>query len=304
MKRLKRLIHCFIFFICSTAFSQSEIDISNVSVLKFYFPDLSYQKNKVKEVLVHFGILSNKKMLVQHSSYNKDGYLEYQKIYNNNFPSDEESIKVKRNGRSFEVTRKIKKASLLNSAACLDCFWEIYYSIKNYWEVDADSSITVKSIYNFAKDSGFNYQSFINHERIDSGHIVTEFSIDKPTFDGVTHASKDSFLFNDTLIIRDSQIISNAVQTVTSGFFVNKLLVRTETNRYINNALEGTFYSLYQYNFNGRLITEEQFDVSGGVFKRKAFYYKNGMIDYSIEKICRSDGVLDIVKNMVGMGRY
>ena len=299
-----RFIYCFTFFICSTAFSQSEIDATNVSVLKFYIPNRSYQRNKVKEVLVHFGVLSNKKELVQHSFYNKDGYLEYQKIYNNNFPSDEESIIVRRNGGSFEVTRKIRKTALLNSSACLDCFWGTYYSIKNYWEADMDSLITVKSIYNFAKDSSFNYQSFINQERLDSGHMVTKFSLDHLDREERINAYKDSFFLRDTLVIRDSQkIISNAVQTVTSRFFVNKLLAKTETNRYINNALDGTFYVLYQYNLNGKLTTEEEFGLNGQIFKKRFFYYKNGIIDYYSEKIYRSDGTLDFSKKFDRNGK-
>lgn len=296
MKGLMRLIYCVTFFIYSTAFSQSEIDATNVSVLKFYIPNRSYQRNKVKEVLIHFGILSNKKELVQHSFYNKDGYLEYQKIYNNNFPSDEESIVVKRNGGSFEVTRKIRKTALLNSSACIDCFWDTYYSIKNYWEADMDSFITVKSIYNFAKDSSFNYQSFINQERIDSGRMPTKFSLDRSELEARINAYTDSFFLRDTLLVRDSQKISGAVQIVTSKFFVKKLLVKTETNQYINNALDGTFIVLYRYNLNGKLSTEEQFDLNGRIFKKRFFYYKKGIIDYSIEKIYRIDGVLDISK--------
>ena len=171
----------------------------------------------------------------------------HQEIFNNTSINDKEIIVIKKNKKIFVVTRTINKNSLLNAESCLDCFWKVlYYPLRKYWETDQHSSIKVESVYQLQEDSSFKYSTFVNGKKIDTGTTVMRFTLDETNFSKDNHIiyKTDTTFQGDTLVLSYREEITNQLYLLTTKYFSNNLIIKSEERRYLSDSLFSYVYVL------------------------------------------------------------
>jgi hypothetical protein len=263
------------------SFTQTSIDYDNMLDLKIYCPDEQYMKNRVKQVTVYKKRENEKKYLCDDFLVDNEGYVVLRKRFDKFRLNDTEVITIERNGFNFIVNRIINKYSLLRGGLIPSSFWEVYFGVLKYAKSDTTENIKIKSIYKGTKDSSFNFVTFVNDNKVDSGFFVTEFtsvSIDSSRIP----MNLENLTINDTLVVRAKEKINDSSYVIKEKYYYNNFLVKEKSLNYSKDLLIGFGFDIYKYDDRGRKICKVVYQNGGKYYSGTTYEYDDSRNTYTI----------------------
>ena len=267
----------------NTAISQTNIDIANLSFLKFYLPKLEYKVGKVKQVSVYFESLTTKKQIVQQSLYDNNGYLKSMKNFDERNIGITETIRVyNKNNHAFIVNREMlsKHLSETNAATSSVCQWFLPFT--KYIDIKRVQLIKINSSYKYTKDSSLSFNTYVNGKKVESGIMPTEFTIVMNDLSKLSNYITDTILSKDTMIVKSSSKMGDSISSLLKKYFKDNKLIKMERILHFKERDDYITFIKYEYDNIGRKKFEGHYGNNNKLYKGFFFEYNDVTNDYLV----------------------
>ena len=231
---------------------EADFDLTNTDLTRPFIPVIEYKNNRISEVFV-YSKLKDTATLIEHSYYDKNGYVtQKKKCYGFSDIFEDSVIITNKDYQQFTVTRFTSKSTLLSVKDKRDVWWpyhEILFKLKDFLEPGKDS-IVLKEVYTITdyKDSIMNRKTYLNGKDYDSGTWRMTLNY---------HPGPEQK--EDTTIESGIQVITTRngrfYKTIEKKYYIDNILIQQEDIPEDTLQQSAMFTTDYLYDKKSRLIS-------------------------------------------------